>query len=231
MDRRARALGVLLALAAAGVTVAALVPRCGLDANAEGDIIGQLKATEREGLSLSVPGAAAPLKSDRHHFDRITVEVDYPAGTAAAVATLDFDGKLGQTEVSSLGLEKIAFRYRDGAWKPEGSLAPMLTHAVARLEARRRALEANDPGRLLALWGGERGQVPDDAALRRVLAMSVKSYRVKAWYLRSERDQYLVSESYRLIAETPDRPVDEEGLRKLSLTRRGQELFFWPGLM
>jgi hypothetical protein len=230
MDRF-RAGGVVVSLLLVGLCVAVLAPRCGLDANAEGDIISLVKKTERAGLSLPIPGAAAPLVSQVHHYDRLTVQVDHAAGTAVAIATLDFTGRLGPTEVSSLGLERIPFRYVDGEWRPEKGLAPLLTASLERLEARRRALEKGDEGRLARLFGGEPEALARDAALRRVLQMTSRSYRVKAWYLRSEREGIQISEAYRLQAETPDRPVDEEGLRSLGLTRRGQELFFWPSLM
>jgi hypothetical protein len=230
MDKT-RALGVTVSLLLVGLCVAVLAPRCGLDANAEGEVISRLKRTERDGLSLTVPGASAPLVSREHHFDRITVQVDHQAGTAVAVATLDFTGKLGPTEVSSLGLERIRFRYTDGDWLPDGEVAPLLVASVARLEARRKALDAGDEKRLASLFGGEPAVLAQDAALRRVLGMTSRSYRAKAWYLRSEREGIQISEAYRLVGANPDRPIDEEGLRSLSLTRRGQELFFWPGLM
>jgi len=230
MLKGARGLGLIASLLAVGLAVAVFSQRCGLDANAEGEILSRLKSTERSGLSLPIPGARAPLVSRTHRYDRISVQVDYQKGTATAVATLDFTGALGETEVSSLGLEKVSFRYRDGDWEPEGSLAPLLVQAVSRLEARRLALETGSAGRLAALFGGE-GGLPKEPALSRALSMTTRTYRVKAWYLRSEREGISASEAYRLQGDAPDRPVDEEGLRSLSLIRRGQELFFWPTLM
>jgi len=224
--------GILLVavLIAGGITLAIWAPRCGLEANAEGEILSCLKSTERSGLSLPVPGARIPLVSRTHHYDRISVQVDYPKGTAVAVATLDFTGKLGDTEVSSLGLERVNFRYRAGNWEPSGGLAPLLVQAVSRLEARRLALTTGSAGRLASLFAGGAG-LPTDPHLQRLLSMTSRDYQVKAWYLRSEREGIQASEAYRLTGDAPDRPVDEEGLRSLSLIRRGQELFFWPSLM
>jgi hypothetical protein len=55
---------------------------------------------------------------------------------------------------------------------------------------------------------------------------------VKGWYLRLERDSALVSEDYRLTGVTPDRPVDEEGTRRLELRLDAHgEFYFARGLM
>ena len=106
--------------------------------------------------------------------------------------------------------------------------APRLSAAVAALESRRRALEQGDERLLLALGGPDAGS---DPVLQRYLSLQAHSYRARAWYLRLDRDSADVTEDYRLVGNTPDRPVDEEGTKKLQMIRRGAEFFFSQGLM
>lgn len=228
-----RVLGLVAAILLAGVAVAVLLPPLELASGAETEIITLLKATERDGLRVPVPGLEIPLVSRRHYFDRITVRVDSTRVTATAVATLDFDGKLGDVEVSSLGLERVHWRYRDREWEPVEGFAPTLARVVGALEARRRALEAGNLARLGALQGGEGGQLlpARDEALRALLQVNPRKYRVRAWYIRAEREDVTVSEEYHLSGQLPDRPVDEVGRRRLTLRPGGREFFFSSGLM
>lgn len=229
-----RAVAVVLAIVAAGAAIGVLAPRFfRLSSNAETDIITVLKATERDGLQLAVPGMSVPLLSQQVHFDRISVTVDFEQGTATAISTLDFRGKMGDVQVSSLGLERTRFKYVDHAWKPEGELAPTLARIVGTLEARRRAIEAGSVGRLQAMWAGEKREelLLSDQMLRAVLQVQPRSYRARAWYIRLERDEVLVTEDFHLSGQLPDRPIDELGSRRLSLRLHGTEFLFWPSLM
>jgi len=228
-----RALGFFVAVALVGTCGVLLATRVlGLAAGPENEIVTVLKRTERDGLALTVPGSDQPLNAKHHQFDRLSVTVDPAARTATALATLDFTGTFGETQVSSLGVEKIRFEYRALAWKPADGFAPRLSGICAALERRRRALEAGDVPRLSALTGQQgEAQVLEDPAVRHVLGVTRRRYRALAWYVRSERDQVLVSEEYLLSGSLPDRPVEEQGTRRLVLNRNGGEFSFSAGLM
>ncbi|HEX8437810.1 hypothetical protein [Archangium sp.] len=225
--------GVVIALLAAGVALTVLMPRLlGMAAGPEVEIITALKSTEQDRLELAIPGAGARLTSQTHHFARITVSVEPGGQRAVASATLDFSGRLGRTEVSSLGVEQVPFVLRGREWVPEGLAAPRLAAVVGALEARRRALEAGDRKTLMALRGpGEAGDGGGEAEVERVLALQRRRYEARAWYLRLERDEAVVTEEWRLEGVLPSRPVDEKGQRRLSLIRSGEEFLFSPGLM
>ncbi len=227
--------GVLIAVLAAVAALAVLRPRLlGVAAGPEVEILTALKEAEREGLELAIPGAEAPLKSTALHFARITVNVEPGGERAVAWATLDFDGTLGRTEVSSLGVERVPFVRRGREWRPEGLAAPRLAAVVGALEARRRALESGDRTALEALRapGAEaEGGGGEAAELEKVMGLQRRHYRSEAWYLRLERDGAVASEEWHLEGQSPSRPVEERGRRQLSLVRGGEEFLFSPGLM
>lgn len=227
--------GVLIAVLAAVAALVVVVPRLlGAAAGPEVEIITSLKSTEQHGLALTVPGSSAQLLSQRHHFARITVNVAPDGRSAVAWATLDFTGSMGSAEISSLGVERVPFVRKEGKWVPERSAAPRLVAAVSVLEARRRALEAGDVAALSALRERESAGEADEGGqreLERMLAFQRRRYRVRAWYLRLERDEASVTEQWRLEGDLPERPVDERGQRQLSLLRRGEEFLFSSRLM
>ncbi|HYO59501.1 hypothetical protein [Archangium sp.] len=226
--------GVLIVVLAAAAAMVVLVPRLlGVAAGPEAEIITVLKSTEREGLSLTLPGVEEPLTSREHHFARITVNVEPGGQRAVAWATLDFSGRLGRTQVSSLGVERVPFVRRGRQWVPENLAAPRLAAVVRALESRRRALEAGDREVLTGLRtpGAEAEEGGGVAELERVMELQRRRYRAEAWYLRLERDEVVASEEWRLEGQLPSRPVDEKGQRRLSLVRNGEEFFFSSGLM
>jgi hypothetical protein len=231
-ERSSQLAGVFIAALALALVLAVLGPRfLGAAAGPEAAIITVLKRTERDGLELALPGVGAPLTSSKHHFSRITVRIEPGAERAEAWATLDFTGRMGPTEVSSLGVERVPFVRRQGEWVPEGLAAPRLAAVVGALEARRRALEAGDRSALRALVeagedGGEGG-----AAVEEVLALRKRRYRAQAWYIRLERDDAVASEHWRLEGELPSRPVDARGQRQHRLVRSGEQFLFSPSLM
>lgn len=223
--------GALIVVLALGATLAVFAPRLlGAAAGPEAEIITTLKETEAEGLTLPVPGSAVPLKSRKHRFARITVAVAPGGERAEAYATLDFDGTLGTTEVGTAGVERVPFVRRDGDWVPEGTAAPRLLAVVTALESRRRALQAADAEALakLAAPGTPGVGGPEWEELQR---MRARGYRAEAWYVRLEREEAVVTEHWRLQGALPARPVDTRGERQLSLTLRGDEFLFSPGLM
>jgi len=244
-----RYLALVLAVLCAGAALVAWGPRLlGAAGGPEAELVTLLKRTEREGLTLEVPGSAEPLISATHRFDRLAVSYDPASEEAFVAATLDFDGHLGQVKVSSLGVEKIAFRRRGGDWVPEHGLAPNLVAVVRALVARQRALE--ELGRpstpdsppasptlrallplLLKRDAEAVARLGSDGELRALAHLTGREYRPKAWFIRVDWDRAEVSEDYRLMGALPDRPVDLEGTRRLSLSRSGAEFLFWPGLM
>lgn len=217
---------------AAALGLTALVRWFWSGADPSVDLVVQLKSAERGGLSLPIPGEPAPLFSERPSYDRLTVELQPGDPEAFVTATLDLEGKLGETEVHSLGFERVRFQ-RDGrSWTAPEGLAPMLTRAMSALCARRRALEAGQLQTLAALAGQSPEQAQADPALALALSVKDRRYAVKGWYLRLERDSALVSEDYRLTGVTPDRPVDEKGTRRLELRVNAHgEFYFARGLM
>lgn len=233
-DAWSRLGGVLIALLAAAAAMVVLVPRwLGIAAGPEAEIITYLKGTERDGVSLAIPGVGEPLRSQEHHFARITVNVEPGGERAVAWATLDLRGRLGATEVSSLGVERVPFARRGRDWVPEGLVAPRLAAAVRALELRRQALEAANREALTALLapGAPGGGGDGEAELGRVMELQRRHYRAEAWYLRLERDDAVATESWRMEGHLPSRPVDEKGQRRLSLVRNGEEFLFSPSLM
>jgi hypothetical protein len=207
------------------------VPRLlGVAAGPEAAILSQLKAAEAGGLSLPVPGAAAPLVARRVRVGPTTVQLQEGGHRAVAVVLLDFTGALGETEVSALGYERVPFVLREGRWVAPEGLAPRLVATVAALEARRQALEQGATDALAALRPPGAGPRAEPA-LERLLRVEGRTYRVDAWLLRSERDEVTVAERYRLTGRLPGEPVAEEGLRNLSLSPSGEKLYFSPGLM
>ncbi|HYV49958.1 MAG TPA: hypothetical protein VFA20_34120 [Myxococcaceae bacterium] len=229
--RRAGGLVLLLVLAG-GLALTALVRWFWASGDPTADLVLQLKTAEHGGLSLAIPGEPAPLFSERPSYDRLTVELEPGAKEAFITATLDLQGNLGETEVHSLGFERVRF-LRDGrGWKAPEGLAPVLTKVVAALCARRRALEAGKVPALAALAAQTEDQARADPALALLLAVRGRKYLVKGWYVRVERDAVTVSEDYRLTGATPERPVDEEKTRRLELRPDAHgEFYFARGLM
>jgi hypothetical protein len=219
------------AFALALVAFAAWVARSLLDlaAGPEVALEAALKETEREGLTLVVPGSQQPLVSRKHHFDRITGHIDRGRGKAYALCTLDFVGSLGPSTVSSLGVERVPFQYRGRRWYPTEGFAPRLTAIVAALEARRQGLESGDPVKLRSLVEPAEAQEPE---IRPALTHSGRGhYRALAWFIRAERDQAVVTEQYQLSGTEIDRPVEEKGERRLTLLRRGPRFLFSGSLL
>jgi hypothetical protein len=192
--------GFLLATAALFAAIAVLGPRLLGAAGPEAEIVTALKRLEQRGISVELPFGA--LRSTALQYQRLSVTVDASGQQATVTGTLDFVGVLQRpaspfpTSVSSLGLERMRWhRQPDGAWVAERSALPRLLAIVEALE-RRRAQK-------------EREVAP---------GASHRAYRVDGWYIRSEREEVMVSEDYRLVEDRPERPIDERGTSRLGLS-------------
>lgn len=229
----AKYVSLFVAVLAAGAALVVLGPQLlGLAAGPEAELITLLKASERRDLALEVPGASAPLHTRRHEYQRLSVWLEPDGEVAQVAATLQLEGRLGDVDVSSLGMEQIAFR-RDGSdWIPVKGLAPHLVAVLGALERRRQALSPPSLPRLRSLLPPDAGlSVPAGGDLALLQALEGARYTVKSWYIRVERDSAQVAEDYRLVGTLPDRPVDQVGTRRLDLVRANSEFYFWPGLM
>ncbi len=222
-------LGVLAAAAVLALVFGSRV--VGLFTGPDVQIVSELKATQAQTLSLEVPvEGAPPLVVHRHFFERILVSSDLEARRAEVSATLDAEGKFGATKVSSVGVERIHYRYEGGEWLPERGFAPRLTAVVALLERRRRALEAGDTQALSALTSKGKG-ADDRELLQTVQSLAKPQVTAEAWYLRLEREEILVREELRIRGDSKDRPVDLRESKRLSIREEGGEFFFEPGLI
>lgn len=193
----------------------------------EDAVMAALKKTETDGLGLEVPGRSVRLVAQRHSFDRITVSVEKSADAAVAFATLDFNGTLGEITVSSLGRERIPFRRDRDGWKPAGSYAPELVAVVVTLEARRQALASGNLGELASLNGGADFS-NSQPALSAFLETNTRRYRARAWFIRLDRDEFIVTEQYE---DDRDQAREKMATRRLRLYRREGKLLFRDGLM
>ncbi|GMU62843.1 MAG: hypothetical protein AMXMBFR34_46060 [Myxococcaceae bacterium] len=221
MSQGYRALGFLAATAALVLAVGVLGPRLlGLAAGPEAELVTRLKKLEKNGLELEVPGAGT-LHAAQVSFQRISVRLDADGQGATITSTLDLTGNLkrpgavARTTVSSLGLERARYLLRDGQWRAQSTDAPRLLAILTALEQRRELLESP--------------RLPPDAGLDALEQLTRRAYTSLAWYIRSEREDVTVAEDYRLTGDTPQRPVDDKGTRRLSLVEDSAGLFTFPG--
>jgi hypothetical protein len=229
-----RALGFLLLTVAVVGGGSLVLPRLlEVAGGEEAELAAALKSTEREALVIPVPGLEEPLRSARHSYTRVSLApVEPQSRTAELSATLDLEGKVGPVTVSSLGLERVAFKKEGGDWVPAQGWAPRLAGALAALEARRKALEAGDAQALRSLLPpADRTSYRAEPALEALLHLRNRHYQVVHWSLRLERDEVLVNEEAHLSGDSPERPVDALQARRLRLVREGREFFFSPTLM
>jgi hypothetical protein len=221
---------VVAALTLAGVV---LLPRLlPFTGSPQTDVLVALKRLEQEGIRTSIPGSPEPLTSQRFRLDRLTVELSPDGRRAQAVFTLDFTGTLGATSVSALGLERVRLEQTKEGWRPEGGVwTPMLAAVTKQLVRRVNALERADRQALAELLTPDALGALEAPGLSSLLAMPERQYQARAWYVRSERDQVLVTEEYHVVGALPDRPVDEVGQRRLILVPGEKELRFRDSLM
>jgi hypothetical protein len=197
MTELQRFLTFAAATAALGVALVVLVPRLLGASEPGGEVLTALKVLERD--ARPVPLATGLLRPGALHYQRMEVRLEPGGEEALVTATLDLEavlerpGEAESTRVSSLGLERVRFIQRGGSWAPEAGGWPRLAAALAALEQRRLALDAE----------AARGA-------------SGRRYRVRAWYLRSEREAVAVAEDWRLEGSGGK---EEQGTTRLELPR------------
>jgi hypothetical protein len=212
-----RFLGFLAATAALGLVLAVVGTRfLGQASGPDGAIVTHLKKLERDGAQLQL--SWGELLGPRLQFERISVALDASGEAATVTSTLDFMGELRRTagtstKVSSLGLERARYLLKDGEWIAQSGDLPRLVTILEALERRRVALD--------------HGEVQPDGGVGWP-ALTHRAYASQAWFIRSEREDVMVSEDYRLQGQLPDRPVDEKATRRLSLHEESSGLFSFP---
>jgi hypothetical protein len=201
MNQGQRFLAFMASTVAVVLALAVLGPRLlGVASGPGAQIVTDLKQLEQKGFVLALPADAGVLQSRTLQYERMSVVVDAEGTHATVTATLDFTGAVARpgsgfdTAVSSLGLETIALERADGDWVAKTGFAPRLLGIVGQLEARRRQLERGDGG------------------------VRPRAYRALAWYVRSEREQVLASEDWRVIDERGLDPIDQLGTTRLEWT-------------
>lgn len=199
--RGARATGVLVGLCLVLGAVWALLPRMlGAAAGPEPELISAFRTAELARAPIPVPGAP-PFEPRSLRFDRFSITVD--GDHASAVATLDASGACGGVEVSSLGRERVGFRRQGGRWEPDGPIAPALAQSLSVLWQRARLLSGNAPGALGELvLPADRERAVGDARIDSVLRLPGHRWEARAWYLRSERGEVLVTEEANLTSSS-----------------------------
>lgn len=223
------AFGVFLVVVVLGAGVVAIGPwLLGAAAGPEAEILTILKRAESSPPAIPIV-SDSPLLPTRLRYDRLAVSLVEDGSAAVVTCTLDLEGAVGKVRVSSLGHERVRFERRGrGGWEPVEGLAPRLSRALAVLMERRGALEAGGVGDLahLTVDGGlSAASVPQELAGRRV------SYAVKAWFLRGEREGFIVREEHRLTGWSPDRPLDDVGATRLFLVPRDGRFFFSENIL
>ena len=215
---------VLVGLASVAGAVWALLPRMlGAAGGPEPELIATLRAAALARAPIPVPGGPA-FEPRSLRFDRFSVTVD--GDRAAVVATLDAAGRSGGVEVSSLGRERVRFARRGGRWEADGPLAPSLAGALAALWQRSALLSTGSADRLATLVApAERQRSLADARIDPVLRLPGHRWEPRAWYLRSEREEVLVTEEAVLTSSSREPEVRTGRLRLLPSGDAGSFVF------
>lgn len=199
MSQGWRFAGFVLTTLALVATVAVLGPRLLRAGSPEAEIITALKRLERHGVTSQLPFGT--LRSTSLQYQRLSVTLDASGEEATVSGTLDWVGVLERpggaapTRVSSLGLERMRWRHAEGTWSPARGFTPRLEAILEALERRRATLEAErDPG------------------------VVQRAYRALGWYIRSEREEVVASEDFRIEETRTDRPVDRLGTSRVELS-------------
>jgi len=225
--RGTRAVAVLLGLALLGGAVWALLPRMlGAAAGPEPELVSALRTAGLARAPVDVPGAP-PLQPRDLQFDRFSVTVD--GDRALVVATLDAAGASGGVGVSSLGRERVRFARRGGRWQLDGPLAPALAGALEALWRRATLLSGSSPDALGPLvLARDRERSLADARLEQILRIPAHRWEPRAWFLRSERGEVLVTEEALLTSPSRSPEPRTGRLRLVSSDADGSFVFAGP---
>ena len=225
--RGTRAIAVLLGLALLGGAVWVLLPRMlGVAGGPEPELVAALRTAELARAPIPV-SSAAPFEPRTLDFDRFSVTVE--GDRAMVVSTLDASGTSGGVTVSSLGRERVRFVRRGGRWEPDGPLAPALAGALEALWHRATLLSGSSLDALGSLVGAtERDRSLEDARLEQILRIPAHRWEPRAWFLRSERGEVVVTED--AVLTSPSRtPEPRTGrLRLVSSDGGGSFVFAGP---
>ena len=227
--RGTRATLVLVGLCLLVGAVWALLPRMlGAAGGPEPELLAAFRTAELARAPIPVPGAPA-FEPRSLHFDRFSITVD--GDRASAVATLDASGACGGVEVSSLGRERVKFLRRGGRWEPDGPLAPALAGALSTLWRRAGALSATatDGLRMLVVQA-DRDLALGDARIDSLLRLPGHRWEPRAWYLRSERGEVLVTEEAILTSSSRE-PEPRTGRLRLVSSGDAGSFVFAGGLL
>jgi len=227
--RGARATGVLVGLCLVVGAVWALLPRMlGAAGGPEPELISAFRTAELARAPIPVQGGP-PFEPRGLHFDRFSITVD--GDHASAVATLDASGSCGGVEVSSLGRERVGFRRHGGRWEPEGPIAPALAQALSVLWQRSRLLSGSAAASLEGLvLPADRERAVGDARIDSVLRLPGHRWEPRAWYLRSERGEVLVTEEANLTSSSRE-PEPRTGRLRLVSSGDAGSFVFAGGLL
>jgi hypothetical protein len=227
--RGTRAVLVLLGLCAVVGAVWATLPRMlGAAGGPEPELIAALRAAELARAPIPVPGAPA-FEPRSLRFDRFSITVDHDR--ASAVATLDASGSSGGVEVSSLGRERVQFVRREGRWEVDGPLAPALAGALSVLWTRARLLSGTSIEALGPLvQPADRDRALADARIDSLLRIPGHRWEPRAWYLRSERGEVLVTEEA-VLSSSSRKPEPRTGRLQLHPSGNAGSFVFAGGLL
>jgi hypothetical protein len=219
-----RATLVLVGLCLVVGVVWALLPRMlGAAGGPEPEVLAAFRMAELARAPIPVPGGRA-FEPRSLHFDRFSITVD--GARASAVATLDASGSCGGVEVSSLGRERVGFRRVAGKWEPDGPLAPALAAALSVLWQRAELLSGSAMGTLGPLVVPvDRDRALGDARIDSVLRLPGHRWEPRAWYLRSERGEVLVTEEAVLTSSSREPEPRTGRLRLVSSADAGSFVF------
>ena len=225
----ARATAVILGLCLALGVVWALLPRMlGAAGGPEPELIAAFRAAELARAPIPVPGAP-PFEPRSLRFDRFSITAD--GEQASAVATLDALGTCGGVEVSSLGRERVRFRRRAGRWEPDGPLAPALAATLSVLWQRAAQLSGTAAGSLGVLVApADREKAMADARIDSLLRLPGHRWEPRAWYLRSERGEVLVTEEA-VLSSSSRNPEPRTGRLRLVSSGDAGSFVFAGGLL
>jgi len=225
----ARATAVIVGLCLLVGAVWALLPRMlGAAGGPEPEVIAAFRTAELTRAPIAVAGAP-PFEPRSLHFDRFSITVD--GERASAVATLDASGSCGGVEVSSLGRERVGFRRVAGKWQPDGPLAPALSAALSVLWQRAALLSGSAAGDLGSLVvPADRDRALGDARIDSVLRLPGHRWEPRAWYLRSERGEVLVTEEA-VLSSSSREPEPRTGRLRLVSSGEVGSFVFAGGLL